>query len=204
MTARIVLAEGALGSVQRAAINDNFTELFDPDYLVACRSTSQSIPTGTTSYPGTWTGVIFDAPYSNTTGVTMNTSTGVMTFPLGGSDDCFGTWMLSGIVAWDNTLAGLQTHVRKIRIKATIGGFPFVLATADQLFDSAQGTSGELAYSYQQVYSQVLIDPSLLTCTVAVEVWHNAKVAGVGTAINVMPNGIQAPLVIGARLSNYS
>lgn len=199
MTARQVLNNAELGSSFRSKLNSNFTELFDPDYFVAARTVAQSIPNAT------WTTVIFDSPYANKTGMTMNTSTGEMTFPIGGSDDCSGAWMISGIVAWDNTLASLQLHTRKIRIRTYENATTYKeWATSDGLFDPALGVTSPLDKSHLQVYAQPLIDSALTSCKMYIQVWHNAKVGGSPVSIDIEPVGIEAPLVIGSRLSNYS
>jgi len=199
MTARQVLTDGELGSAIRNKINENFTELFDPDYFVAAKAIAQSIPNAT------WTPIVFDTPYANKTAMTINTGTGAMTFPIGGSDDCSGAWMISGLVAWDNTRAGLLMHARKIRIRTVENGVTTkIWATSDWLFDPALGVASPLNVSHSQVYAQPYIDSALSSCVMYIDLWHNAQDGGGACAIDSEPVGIEAPLVIGSRLSNYS
>lgn len=198
MTARQVLTDGELGSSFRGKINDNFEELFDPDYIFAMSTSSQTIPAST------WTPVLLPLQPSNTTGVTFPGS-GQMVFPIGGSDDCSGIHMASFNVCWDNTLASLQMHLRKLRFRRVINGSTTeILSESDILFDPALGVSGEMARSFHQVYAQIENDSANSSCSLYADVWHNAKVGGSPVSIDIINVGIEAPLLMLARISNYT
>lgn len=184
-----LLVAGETGGQHREKINENMEYLFTPRYALFRNTANQSIP------HATWTKLTMNTTeYNTTTSVALSSST--MVFQTGTNEDGDNVWHCLASVTWDNTLANLQMHQRKIRIKLILGGFPFPLATFDDLFDPAGGTSGLFATQEMQVSCHLNIKEAMDGAIVQAEVWHNAKVSTgspTNVAINSMADGIQAP-----------
>jgi len=184
---RRVLETGTAAGKQRKKINENFEELFRPKHLTATNvgGSSQSIANST------WTTVLTPTVAFNTTTISQNA--GVWSFPVGEGNDGDNVWNCTACVAWDNTLASLQKHQRKVRVLLTRSGVEEVLATKDYLFDPAFGVSGEMAKGHHQVYSQIFFSPEYIGATIRMQVWHNAKVGGSPVSINLVSDLLAAP-----------
>lgn len=191
MTAREILNDGEKGLSLRNKVNNNFAYLFDPEYIFMYSGVAQTIPNST------WTTIKWPLTGANVTDVTFDAN-GVMSFPL----DVSGVWFGSASVAWDNTLSGLEMHLRKMRFVITTDSGTNAVATSDFMFDPAQGVTGEASKTFQQVYGNLLMYPATGTLSAVAQVWHNATVSGSPVSIDTVPDGIQAPLLMLARLGN--
>lgn len=172
------------GLLNRALTNQDY---FDFGYFDA--TTSQAIPSGV------WTTVKFDAMFNGNTDITLNTSTGVFTFPA----TIGGYWDVAFYVAWENTAAGLGTHRRLARYMADTvpSTFPFQVVQANEApFISGMGDLSKPTYQFGYVQAGIdMTDASQHY----IQVYQNS-----GSTINIVKSGIDAPLFMVARRGDWT
>lgn len=170
------------------ALNNNFEYLFAPQYIYLTYSgATQAIPTEE------WTTVLFDTVTIKKGPSYLENNAG--NFAADDTPTASGLWNGVWTVCWDNTQVGLPRHVRKIRNVQDGNDNPlavgFPLGTQDMVFDPAAGVTGEAAKSFQQCYMQPgLSNAALAISYMTLEVWQNS-----GYTINLIKDGIQAPVM---------
>lgn len=213
---RIEIPSGDSISEWREKLNDNFTELFSPDYFYGFHSgsnwaTVQTIPNKT------WTVVAFSEQTINTAGVTWGASNTEVTYPLvetgGTGSNTTGLWNFLASIGFDNDVTGLEGHMRRVSIEqwespaSFLGWIPFGLA--DAYFDPNSISSpieDDEKISVVQAYLQGGVglnstsDADVLKTRV--RVWHNATVGGSPVSLDIIKYGYWAPQFAAVRLCN--
>jgi len=156
---------------------------------------AQTIP------PDTWTPVVWDHIYSNTSELTLEAN-GYDWLRPSNTQRASGLWLTIACVAWENTDAALVApHRRRMRLMVEYedDAFSMMLCESDALFHPDMGDLTQA--SYTQIIMQDGYDWTRLeteSVLMRIEVWHNAE-----TSIDIVPQGYDAPLLMTAKLSEY-
>lgn len=211
---RIDIPSGDSISEWREKLNDNFIELFSPDYFYGFHSGSDLATVASISSK-TWTTVAFSDQSVNTSSVTWGASDTEMTFPVvetgGASSNTTGLWNFLASIGFDNRTTGLEGHMRRVAIEQYSNTLPFWIpfGLADSYFDPDSISSpieDDEKVSVIQAYLQGGVGLESTQDTdvnkVRVRVWHNATVGGSPVSLNILKRGVYSHQFAAVRLCN--